>query len=250
MDRAPTLFTAAALVALTITVAPPMAVALEGADKCEATQLKRTAKYAACLLKAEARAVTATEAPLRSAALAADTTKCDERLTKQMDKAEEAAGLGVCPNEGGTATVQLIASQFGTDMVLTIDGNAPPKLVPITIVTWETGAAVVQTSDTVAFPSAEQFDVDASEAVDLLEPGAELEYQWCCVKNSFPSAGDECDNTNFPFGGFCSDRSAFNAQLSFNTPSRQFQPGDYLFTVTVFNGIRESSVGPFTVSLE
>eukprot|EP00211_Chloroparvula_japonica_P000066 CAMPEP_0119120836 /NCGR_PEP_ID=MMETSP1310-20130426/1716_1 /TAXON_ID=464262 /ORGANISM="Genus nov. species nov., Strain RCC2339" /LENGTH=1384 /DNA_ID=CAMNT_0007110343 /DNA_START=31 /DNA_END=4182 /DNA_ORIENTATION=- len=83
----------------------------------------------------------------------------------------------------------------------------------------------------------DEFVMDASCTIDPDE-GGEIQYRWCCKKNSFPNVGRECDNTNFPFGGFCSVTSSQQVRLSFNSPSRQFQVGEYIFNLTAIQGDR------------
>jgi hypothetical protein len=86
------------------------------------------------------------------------------------------------------------------------------------------------------------FTVDGSATVDPEGAEGELLFQLCCEKRSFPNSGDVCDNTSFPFGGACSDFAAANQVLSFNSRSRQFRPGDFMFTLNVVKGDLTDSV--------
>jgi hypothetical protein len=68
--------------------------AREAGPKCESSKLGTSAKYAQCRLKADAKAA--------KTATIADYSKCS--LEKFM-KAEDSAGVGVCPTEGDQTTV-------------------------------------------------------------------------------------------------------------------------------------------------
>ena len=65
-----------------------------------------------------------------------------------------------------------------------------------------------------------------------------MKYQWCCEKNTFPFAGRECDNTKFPFGGFCSELSEKVVALQFNSNNAKFQTGSYIFLLRLVQGTR------------
>ena len=83
------------------------------------------------------------------------------------------------------------------------------------------------------------FIISPSDSLSLLQEP--LEYQWCCEKQTFPFAGSPCDNTAFPLGGFCSDFSATIPARSFNSQARQFQVGEYLFTLNLRQGERTAT---------
>ena len=81
--------------------------ATEAADpavKCEAGKLKESSKYAACRLKADAKAV--------KKGIAADYTKCESKFADKWSKTETKAGPGVCPSEGDVASMD---SRITTD---------------------------------------------------------------------------------------------------------------------------------------
>lgn len=73
-------------------------MAAEPAVQCESGKLKVASKYAACLLKADAKAVSKGET--------ADYSKCDSKFSDKWRKTEDKAGPGVCPSEGDEADVQ------------------------------------------------------------------------------------------------------------------------------------------------
>lgn len=99
-----TIAAATAVLALAA-LAGPAATVLAGpppAAKCEATKLKVAAGYAACRLKAEAKAVLKDRAP--------DHGKCDAAFAKKLGKAEEKAGPGVCPSEGDRGAITTVVA--------------------------------------------------------------------------------------------------------------------------------------------
>lgn len=65
--------------------------------KCEAGKLKESSKYAACRLKADAKAVTTGEA--------ADYTKCESKFTDKWGSLEDTALPAVCPSDGDVGTM-------------------------------------------------------------------------------------------------------------------------------------------------
>ncbi|MFT4572377.1 MAG: hypothetical protein ACI91F_003278, partial [Candidatus Binatia bacterium] len=71
------------------------ATAAQAADpvvKCESGKLKESSKYAACRLKADAKAVKKGEV--------ADYEKCEAKFGVKWAKLEAKAGSMVCPSEG------------------------------------------------------------------------------------------------------------------------------------------------------
>ena len=72
------------------------------AVKCYAAKVKETAKYYACRLKAESKAIKKGETP--------DFSKCDSKYIEKWAKAET-KGEGACPTEGDEAAIQ--ASMIG-----------------------------------------------------------------------------------------------------------------------------------------
>ena len=86
-----------------------------------------------------------------------------------------------------------------------------------------------------------EFVMDATCTIDPDDAGP-IYYQWCCRKNTFPNIGRPCDNTNFPSNGFCSVLGTTTATLNFNSGSRQFQIGEYIFTLIVVQGSRQEEM--------
>jgi hypothetical protein len=78
------------------------AEAVDPAVKCNASKVKEAAKYSACRLKAESKAIKKGEAP--------DYSKCDTKFSEKWQKAESQAG-GACPTLGDEAPImdQVIA---------------------------------------------------------------------------------------------------------------------------------------------
>jgi hypothetical protein len=101
---------ALAIVFLSVTAAH----AADPAVKCESGKLKESSKYAACRLKADAKAV--------SKAVAADYTKCDSKFGDKWDKTEAKAGPGICPSEGDKVAVQADITNLTTDLGLGLAG--------------------------------------------------------------------------------------------------------------------------------
>jgi len=98
------LLTVATLIGLTVSLVPLAARAGDPAVKCESGKLKESSKYAACRLKADAKAVTKGEA--------ADYAKCEAKFADKWAKTETKAGVGICPSEG---------DQVSMDARITID---------------------------------------------------------------------------------------------------------------------------------
>ena len=95
---------------------PTSGQAVDPDIKCYADKTKETAKYYACRLKAESKAIKKAEAP--------DYAKCDSKYSEKWQKAESKAGTGVCPTEGDEAAIQVDVQQFVADMVAALDPNA------------------------------------------------------------------------------------------------------------------------------
>ncbi len=88
------------VVAVLVGLFATTSVAATPEDKCQAKKLKLSGLYAACRLKADAKAVLKDEAP--------DYSKCEENLATKLGKAEEKAGSGVCPTEGDRAPIAVV----------------------------------------------------------------------------------------------------------------------------------------------
>ncbi len=76
---------------------PTNVQALDPDVKCNADKVKEAAKYSACRLKAESKAIKKAEAP--------DFSKCDSKYSEKWGKVETKAG-GACPTEGDEAAIR------------------------------------------------------------------------------------------------------------------------------------------------
>ncbi len=76
---------------------PTNVQAVEPDVKCYSAKVKETAKYYACRLKAESKAIKKGETP--------DFSKCDSKYSQKWQKVESKAG-GACPTEGDEAAIQ------------------------------------------------------------------------------------------------------------------------------------------------
>ena len=83
--------------------------------KCEAAKVKEAAKYYACRLKAESKAIKKGEV--------ADSSKCDGKYSEKWQKAESKAGPGVCPTEGDEAAIQARMTGDANDIVTLLGGG-------------------------------------------------------------------------------------------------------------------------------
>lgn len=241
------------LILLGAFVGPPNALAIEPEVACESSQLKAAAKYSSCLLKTRAKA-------LRKDLLDDDGSSpvdltCEEKFSKQMTKSREKAGPDVCPNGGGQLTLKNVIEEKVGFVSSAAATDLPPSdlFVEVDLIVGPVDTAVttaIETSGSAEFDSELEFSLRAVATLNPPVPEAVLKYQFCCEKNSFPFAGQECDNTAFPLGGFCSDSLSDVPERSFNSRSRQFQIGDYLWSVVVTgpNDLKRV-VGPFTVRL-
>ena len=82
--------------------------ALDADVKCSSAKVKEAAKYSACLLKAESKAIKKGEV--------ADFSKCDSKFSEKWQKAESKAG-GECPTENDEAAIQAQVQQCADDLV-------------------------------------------------------------------------------------------------------------------------------------
>ena len=94
---------------------PTSGQALDPDVKCEAAKVKETAKYYACRLKAESKAIKKAEAP--------DYAKCDSKYSEKWQKAEDKAGMGVCPTEGDETAIQARMTDNADDIVTLLGGG-------------------------------------------------------------------------------------------------------------------------------
>jgi hypothetical protein len=97
-----------------------MGAAAEPAAKCEAKKLTSAGSYAACRLKAQAKAELKGTTP--------DYAKCHEQFAKKLAKAEQSAGPGVCPSEGGEASLGAAVAECTSDVSSVVAGaqGCPP----------------------------------------------------------------------------------------------------------------------------
>ena len=91
--------------------------ALDADVKCNAAKVKEAAKYSACLLKAESKAIKKGEV--------ADLSKCDSKFSEKWQKAESKAD-GECPTENDEAAIQAQVQQCADDLVAALDPGSCP----------------------------------------------------------------------------------------------------------------------------
>ncbi len=85
--------------------------------KCYADKTKETAKYYACRLKAESKAIKKAETP--------DFSKCDSKYSEKWQKAESKAG-GACLTNGDEAPIQARITDDADDIVTLLGGGSVP----------------------------------------------------------------------------------------------------------------------------
>jgi hypothetical protein len=93
----------------------PVADAAAPAVICQTGKLKGAAKYGACLLGADAKAV--------KAGTSADHAKCDEKFTATWFKLEGKAA-GACPSGGDVTAVQTDVARFNACLARKLDGES------------------------------------------------------------------------------------------------------------------------------
>jgi hypothetical protein len=94
------------------------AYAADPAVKCESSKLKESSKYAACRLKADARAV--------SKGLPVDYTRCEDRFGDRWSKIEAKAGPAICPSEGDQVSMDIRITTDATEIATLLAGGSPP----------------------------------------------------------------------------------------------------------------------------
>jgi hypothetical protein len=90
------------------------------ADVCQSGKLKATSSYAACRLKADAKAAIKSEA--------ADYTKCVEKFTDKFPATEDKAGSGLCPSEGDVTDIQAFVNGCEGGLDDALGGDTLPAL--------------------------------------------------------------------------------------------------------------------------
>lgn len=105
----------AALALVALAASAPAVLAGPPPDaKCEAKKLGIAAGYAACRLKAEAKATVRDAAP--------DHAKCAAAFAKKFAQAEEKAGPGVCPSEGDGSAIGTVVADTTAVLARLLDG--------------------------------------------------------------------------------------------------------------------------------
>ncbi len=89
--------------------------AIDSDVKCSSAKVKETAKYSACLLKAESKAIKKGEVP--------DFSKCNSKYSEKWQKAEDKAD-GACPTNGDEAAIQAQVQQCVDDLVAALGPGA------------------------------------------------------------------------------------------------------------------------------
>ncbi len=95
---------------------PTDAPAVDPDIKCNADKVKETAKYYACRLKAESKAIKKAETP--------DFSKCDSKYSQKWQKVESKAE-GACQN-GDEAPIQARITDDADDIVALLGGGSVP----------------------------------------------------------------------------------------------------------------------------
>jgi hypothetical protein len=107
----------AAIVGLVFAFTPLTVMALDPAPKCEADKLKTAAKYAACRLGADSKAVKKDTVP--------DYSKCTAKFSDKWQKSEGKAGPGVCPSEDNEDAVGTRIGDLADIIATMISGICP-----------------------------------------------------------------------------------------------------------------------------
>ncbi len=105
-------------VAAVLLLAPAWAGGLPATEKCQVAKLNEARKYAACRLKAEARAVKSGGAP--------DYAKCDEKFGQKWTAAETKAD-GACPATGDVTAMQAFITRCTDDVTDAVAGAPLPE---------------------------------------------------------------------------------------------------------------------------
>jgi hypothetical protein len=96
----------------------PMAMSSEALDpslKCESGKLKESAKYAACRLKAESKAVRIGGSP--------DFSRCQQKFPSKFNQIEANVGPGVCPSENDGASIDARITGDADDLAILLAGG-------------------------------------------------------------------------------------------------------------------------------
>lgn len=99
-------------------LAATTAQAADPAVKCESGKLKESSKYAACRLKADAKAVSKGEA--------ADYTKCEDKFTAKWASVEGKTDPGICPSEGDVGTMNTRITTDAAEIATLLAGGVLP----------------------------------------------------------------------------------------------------------------------------
>jgi hypothetical protein len=101
-------------VALGVLGAASMGFAADKGVRCATAKLTAASKYAACRLKADAKATKTGGNP--------DYSKCATKFLKAFDRAEAKAGSGVCPGEGNAPAVGSCLDRITTECSTLVAG--------------------------------------------------------------------------------------------------------------------------------
>ncbi|MFT5154720.1 MAG: hypothetical protein ACI841_004728 [Planctomycetota bacterium] len=91
------------------------AQAADPAVKCEAGKLKESSKYAACRLKADAKAVKKGEAAVYG--------KCESKFADKWAKTELKAGTGICPSESDQVSMDFRITTDAAEIATLLAGG-------------------------------------------------------------------------------------------------------------------------------
>lgn len=103
------------MLALAVSLGSWPARAAYPTDTCGAAKLRAAGIYAACRLKADAKA--------RLKDKDADYVLCLERFAKNIQKAEGAAGPGLCPTEGDEALIESMVTGWSDELAKLLAGT-------------------------------------------------------------------------------------------------------------------------------
>jgi hypothetical protein len=110
----------ATFVALALFSPAGEALAVDPTLKCESGKLKEAAKYAACRLKVEAKAVSTATTP--------DFSTCAAKFTPKFTGLETKAGAGICPSEGDEPDINARIVDDTTDLAVLLGGETCASL--------------------------------------------------------------------------------------------------------------------------
>jgi hypothetical protein len=104
-----------AMVFAVVLLVASTAQAADPAVKCESGKLKESSKYAACRLKADAKAVKKGEAAVYA--------KCESKFADKWAKTESKAGMGICPSESDQVSMDLRITTDAAEIATLLAGG-------------------------------------------------------------------------------------------------------------------------------